>query len=209
MKPWRALLSGLAGSPRSRRSGAHQTGSAPEDVFARADERPGEPPGALDLALNEIEAGALEVYEQAGLPTTPGHYRQEPKSDVWTLIGARITPEEKFALAMEHPVEDGWRFARLEDLGARSTRSDLRAASGRLNEIAELRAARRGVLTGDHLLIAMELGGAWRALRDMQALKASRLTLTPPDLPEAVETEAKPAPKKRSRARRDKTAKPR
>ena len=60
-------------------------------------------------------------------------------------------------------------LAKLQDLGARSGRPDLRAASRLLNEIADLRLARRGVLTEDHLLVAMELGGAWRALRDAKA----------------------------------------
>jgi hypothetical protein len=51
----------------------------------------------------------------------------------------------------------------------------------------------------------MELGGAWRALRDSRARRASRLTLTVPD---ADPPASAAAPKKR-RARRDKSVKPR
>lgn len=149
-------------------------------------------PDALEVALAEIEIGALEVYARAGLPTEAGHYRKPPDADAWTFIDAKLSPEARFALTLEHPAEMGWRFARLQDLGARSDRPDLQAASRLLNDIADLRAARRGLLAEDHLLIAMELGGAWRALRDSKAVKASRLTLTPP------------TPPKKPRAKRDK-----
>lgn len=154
-------------------------------------------PEPIDAALEEVEAGALEVYARAGLPTTPGHYRRAPGSTEWTFIAARLSPEERFALTLDHPPDAGWRFGRLQDLGARGDRAELRAASRLLNDIASLRAARHGVLTQDHLLLAMELGGAWRALRDSKAVAASRLTLTPPKTP------------KKPRAKGDKTAKPR
>lgn len=158
-----------------------------------------EPEGAdrLEIALAEIEADALEVYARAGLPTEPGHYRKPPDVDAWTFIAATLPPEARFALTLEHPPERGWRFARLQDLGARSDRPDLQAASRLLNDIADIRTARHDLLTQDHLLVAMELGGAWRALRDSKAVKASRLTLTPPSSP------------KKPRAKRDKGVKPR
>ncbi len=178
------------------------------DPFVRPETEAREPPAALVRALAEIEDGALEIYASAGLPTEPGHYRKAPDASDWTFVGDRLAPQDRFTLALTHPVEEGWRFARLQDLGARSGRADLRAASRLLNEIDEMRAARRGLLNDDHLLLAMELGGAWRALRDARAVKVSRLNLKAPDLD--VETQApSPAPPKKRRARRDKPAKPR
>ncbi|WP_271165441.1 hypothetical protein ACETKC_16170 [Brevundimonas intermedia] len=181
-------------SGRSQRTDIHSAATSPFD--RPSDTEPGAP-DPLDIALAEIEAGALEVYARAGLPTDPGHYRKPPDTDAWTFIAATLPPEARFALTLEHPAEMGWRFARLQDLGARSDRPDLQAASRLLNDIADLRAARRGRLTEDHLIVAMELGGAWRALRDSKAVKASRLTLTPPSSP------------KKPRAKRDKGVKPR
>lgn len=178
----RALLSGLF----LRRSAA-----APADDHTDPFERPGdlEPtePDALSLALDEIEAGALDIYAAAGLPTQPGHYRRQPNSVEWTFLSADLGPSERFALTLEHPPEQGWRFARLQDLGARSDREDLRAASRLMTDVATLRASRREVMTQDHLLTAMELGAAWRALRDAQAVRTSRLTLSVPQ-PTRVKT---------------------
>jgi hypothetical protein len=200
---WRALLSRLVGRA-SARSGHAESDTGAATPFDRPPDVDIAEPGPLDRALAEIEAGALEVYAKAGLPTEAGHYRKPPDADQWSFISDRITPEARFALALEHPVERGWRFARLQDLGARSDRPDLRAASRLLNDIAALRAARRGVMTEDHLLAAMELGGAWRALRDSKAVKASRLTLTPPSPPIPPA-----ATSKKPRAKRDKTNAPR
>lgn len=204
---WRGLLSRLA----ARRAALEDRPPKPPaaDVFARPDDAPAEPPTALESALEEIEAGALEVYARFGLPTRAGHYRKAPGEDEWRFIAETLSPADRFALALEHPPEAGWRFARLQDLGGRSDRADLRAASRLLNEAARIRTARRGLLTEDHLLAAMELGAAWRALRDASAVRASRLTLLPPGRAPA----AKPRPARpqgpKSRPRRDKTEKPR
>ncbi|WAC60205.1 hypothetical protein [Brevundimonas sp. SL130] len=189
-------MSRLTG-PNSGRSRRTDLNSATTSPFDRPVDPEPTAPDALDVAFAEIEAGALEVYARAGLPTAPGHYRKTPDTEAWSFIAATLSPEARFALTLEHPAEMGWRFARLQDLGARSDRSDLQAASRLLNDIAELRTAKRGLLTQDHLLVAMELGGAWRALRDSKAVKASRLTLTPP------------TPPKKPRAKRDKSPTPR
>ena len=171
----RALLSGLF----SRRPTAAPVDDI-DDPFARpADLEPAEP-DALSLALDEIEAGALDIYAAAGLPTQPGHYRREPNSMDWTFLSADLGPSERFALALEHPPEQGWRFARLQDLGLSSDREDRRAASRLMADVATLKASRREVMTRDHLLTAMELGAAWRALRDAQAVRTSGLTLSVP-----------------------------
>ena len=171
----RALFSGLF----SRRPTAAPADDR-DDPFRRpADLEPTEP-DALSLAVDEIEAGALDIYAAAGLPTQPGHYRREPDSVDWTFLSTDLGPSERFALTLDYPSERGWQFSRLQDLGAKSDREDLRAASRLMADVATLRASRREVLTQDHLLTAMELGAAWRALRDAQALQTSRLTLSVP-----------------------------
>lgn len=191
---WRILLSRLSGPAASGRLRRTDDDSAAASPFDRPSDLEPSAPDPLEIALVEIETGALEVYARAGLPTEPGHYHKPPGTDAWTFIAATLSPEARFALTLEHPAEMGWRFARLQDLGARSERPDLKAASRLLRDIADLRSARRGLLTVDHLSIAMELGGAWRALRDSQAVKPSRLTLKPP------------APPKKARTRRDKSS---
>ena len=127
-------------------------------------------PDALSLALDEIEAGALAAYHRAGLPTEAGHYRQGPDG-AWAFLAADLTPQQRFALALDHPPEQGWRFARLQDLGARSEDRYARAASRLLSDVAALRATRREPLTRDHLLMAMELGAAWRAMTELHPPK--------------------------------------
>lgn len=182
---WRDLFSGWIGG---RRAMDQDSGF---DPFARPDAAEASEPEGLVLALDEIEAAALEVYASNGLPDQPGHYRLAPNETEWRFLGADMTPEARFALALEHPPEQGWRFARLQDLGARSDRTDLREASRLLNDIAVFRQARRSILTQDHLLMAMELGGAWRALQDAKAIRTLQLSLSVP---------------KKTRPRRDKPA---
>lgn len=122
-------------------------------------------PDTLDQALAEVERGALDVYAAVGLPTEPGHYRRDPNSRDWIFIATELSPAARFQLTLDHPPEDGWRFARLQDLGAHTDRTDVLQASRLLNEVAELRAARGSTLTRDHLLLALNLGDAWGAFR--------------------------------------------
>ncbi len=177
---WRALFPGLIGGRRARQQ------DVDPDPFVRPDADHAPESDDLSVALDEIEAAALELYASNGLPGQPGHYRLAPNETEWRFIGADLKPEARFALTLEHPPEQGWRFARLQDLGARSDRAELREASRLLNDIAVFRQARRGVLTQDHLLMAMELGGAWRALRDARAVRTSRLNLSVPRKTRAV-----------------------
>ena len=188
----RALLSGLF-SRKSPAAPAEDT----IDPFARPNELESEESDALTLALAEIEAGALEIYAQAGLPTQPGHYRRDPDTGDWVFIARYIEPSERFALALRYPPEQGWRFARLEDLGARSDREDVQAAARLMADVANLQAFRRTVLTQEHLLTAMELGAAWRALRDAQAFRTARLTLSVPEPapPRALQGDKPPKPR--------------
>lgn len=179
-----------------RRPAAAPVGDA-VDPFERPDDATPAEPDPLSLALDEIETGALAVYVGAGLPTQAGHYRRGPDSDDWTFMAAELTPQERFDLALKHPPEQGWRFARLQDLGARAAREDLRAASRLLHDVASVRAALREGVTRDHLLTAMELGAAWRALRDAQEGRSER--------PAEIEAEIPTPPA----AARDKRRKPR
>lgn len=188
----RALLSGLF---------SHKSPAAPAentiDPFDRRTDLAQEQSDALSLALAEIEAGALEIYAQAGLPTQPGHYRRDPDTGDWIFMARQIEPSERFALALRYPPERGWRFARLEDLGARSDREDVQAAARLMADVANLQASRHTVLTQEHILTAMELGTAWRALRDAQAFRTSRLTLSAPEpaRPKALKGDKPPTPR--------------
>jgi len=64
-------------------------------------------------------------------------------------------------------------------------------------DVANLQASRRTVLTQEHILTAMELGAAWRALRDAQAFRTSRLTLSAPEpaRPKALKGDKPPKPR--------------
>lgn len=184
---WRDLFSGLIGGRRAK------VQDVDIDPFARPVGVNASEPDALALALDEIEVQALEVYVAHGLPDQPGHYRRAPNETQWQFLGEHLTPQARFALTLEHPPEQGWRFARLQDLGTRSDREDLREASRLLADVADLRNAGKRMLTREHLLMALEIGVAWRTARDTRAISVSRLSLTAP---------------KKSRARRDKRSKP-
>ena len=157
MRPWR-LLPRLRGETSGPPLSDSDPFAAP-DRPARAD--------ALSLALSEMEAAATEVYALHGLPTRPGHYERGPRARRWRFIAEHLTPQERFERALAHPREAGWRFARLENLGERSNRPDLAAASALLTLAARLRQARHGPLGADDLLTAMELGATWRANREI------------------------------------------
>ncbi len=138
---------------------------------ARTEHRPAaEGPARLDAlsrALSEMESAAHEVYALHGLPTRPGHYERPPRARRWRFIAEELTPEERFQRALAQPPQAGWRFGRLEDLGARSNKADLAAASDLLRLARRLREARDGPLLAEDLLTAMELGAAWRANREI------------------------------------------
>ena len=161
MSLWRLL-------PRSRRE------TPQDDPFSTGDrtERRPAPEGparqdALSRALSEMEAAAHEVYALHGLPTRPGHYERPPRARRWRFIAEQLTPEERFQRALDQPRQAGWRFGRLEDLGARSNKPDLAAASDLLRLARRLREARDGPLLAEDLLMAMELGAIWRANREI------------------------------------------
>ena len=160
MSLWRLL-------PRSRRE-TPQDDPFPIDARAEDGRSPEGPrQDALSRTLSEMEAAAHEVYALHGLPTRPGHYERAPRARRWRFIAEELTPEERFQRALDQPRQAGWRFARLEDLGARSNKPDLAAASDLLRLAARLREARDGPLLAEDLLTAMELGATWRANREI------------------------------------------
>lgn len=161
MSLWRLL-------PRSRRE------TPQDDPFSTGDRTERRPAperlarqDALSRALSEMEAAAHEVYALHGLPTRPGHYERPPRARRWRFIAEQLTPEQRFQRALDQPRQAGWRFGRLEDLGARSNKPDLAAASDLLRLARRLREARDGPLLAEDLLTAMELGAIWRANREI------------------------------------------
>lgn len=174
--------------------------SAASDPFAAAGDRPAAEADALAALLGEIERAALAVYERHGLPTQPGDYHRAPGADAWTFIGEALTPDQKFALAADHPREAGWRFAARDDLGAAYPETpELIQASGALSGCAWLR-ARRGVAAAEALASALKLGALWRDIVQYEALLPdTSLTLTAIDKPaRARKKAALPSPSSKS-----------
>jgi hypothetical protein len=153
--------------------------SVSDDVFAGS--RPAAEHDALDPLLDEIETVALSVYEAHGLPTDRGHYARSPRTKIWKFIAEDLTPEERFALVQANPPERGWRFGQLGDLGRLSQNPDLKAAAELLDGAARLRVLRRRPVTPDDLAEVVRLGAAWSAVREVQVIRASPLSLTAPE----------------------------
>ena len=165
----------------------------PSHPFAEAGRLP-PPPDALSLQLDRIEATALAVYAEHGLPTRRGHYRKGPRAARWTWVAERLSPQDRFALVLARPPEKGWRHGSLEDIGAQEVdQPRLVEAARLLAGVARLRARLREGAMSEDLAAALTLGGDWRALEDARTLrKASRLSLRPP-----ASTGRKRAPKSR------------
>ena len=158
--------------------GRGETPVVPEPSIPDAPSPPPRRRDPLSLALAEMEAAALQVYALHGLPTRPGHYEKPPRARRWRFIAEHLPPSARFQRALEQTPESGWRFARLEDLGARSGKPDLAAAADLLGLARRLREAREGALVEEDLLIAMELGAAWRANREI-LIRAGEPRATP------------------------------
>ena len=189
---WRAWLPARRSAPPA---------PAETDPFTPpADFEPPPEDDALSLLLAEIQAGALAVYDRHGLPTRLGHYVRDPADGEWRFIAERLSPTRRFELMLEHPPEEGWRFARLEDLGARHRdHPEVEVASELLNAVSRLR-QNRASASADDLAEAIRLGQAWRALNapspELETLSAAPeaiaqasdstrapLALRPPDKP--------------------------
>jgi hypothetical protein len=143
----------------------------------RRDDRGGEqavvPSDALsdgvDSLLAEvaaIEATACDVYGRHGLPAQPGQYRRQGENGAWEKLGDQLTPAEKWAMIQAAPSEEGWRFASLDSIGARSTTPEIRHASAVLAACRGLRQRLTDAepITPQDLADAIRLGAAWRRL---------------------------------------------
>lgn len=197
---WRRLFSG-----RRRPERTSQIARA-ADVWERA----GKVATATLPVMAEVEALALKVYGDHGLPTRPGHYRRGPDDDHWTYLGEHVDAPYRWAMVLDRPPESGWRYATLEDIGRHPGGSpQLQAASGLLSTCRHLKSrltGREPGEPGDDIETAIRLGVEWRALQDalaQPARDASRLKLTRPvdALPEpAPGPAAKPKRTRRKKA---------
>lgn len=197
---WRGLLTGRRGDPEIGTAVARAA-----DVWEKAGRRA----SASLPTMAEVEASALKVYAEHGLPTQPGHYRRGPGSDGWDYLGQSVDIERRWDMVLERPSEDGWRFATLEDIGRfEGASAELRAASGLLAACRYLKDRMHGRAAGDpgdDIERAIRLGVDWQRLKDAQAWKeTSRLKLTTlePALPE-------PKAKAPAEARKKASSKPR
>ncbi len=173
---WRRLLSG-----RRRHEATRSAVATAADVWERA----GKTATATLPVMAEVEALALNIYRAHGLPTQPGHYRRGPTSDNWLYLGEQVDTNMRWAMVLDMPPEQGWRYATLEDIGRfDGAPADLRAASNLLATCRHLKSrlhGREAGNTGDDIETAIRLGADWRALTDAIALRGkSRLKLTTP-----------------------------
>ena len=173
-------------SNRNRR-GREATAVAAADVWERAGQRS----APVLPAIAEIEATALEVYAAYGLPVRHGHYQRAPEASEWVWLAEELPADLRFAMVLERPLEDGWRYATLEDLGRYpGAPNELAAAAGLLGGCRHLKDRLLGREPGDpggDIQSAIRMGANWQALREALAWREeSRLKLTVPSdvLPE-------------------------
>lgn len=155
----------------------------PEDAGRPEAVAPPPPPDdALSGLLAQIEALALDIYREHGLPVRRGHYRRGPRAAHWTFLGEHLEPEARWALVLERPPERGWRYGVLEELGLHGGQRGAAIAAGLLGDCARLRRWRQeGLSAADALAAAIRLGAEWRAVREARAMASgARLALTRP-----------------------------
>lgn len=189
MPAWREWLLG------NRGRGDRKTALAVAgDLWERAGRRA---PATLP-AIAEVEASALQVYADHGLPTQHGHYQRAPGAPEWTWLAEELPAELRWAMVLERPPEQGWRYATLEDIGRFPGASgELLAAANLLAECRHLKdrlTGREPGEPGDDIQTAIRLGFEWHALKDAMAWKEkARLKLTTPsDALSAPLSEAEP-----------------
>lgn len=144
-----------------RRQAVEETRAAAADSLATTT-------ADLRALLDEVSAAALTVYALHGLPCAPGHYRQPPGTADWEHLGDALSAEEKWALLDRGPAGQGWRYASLEQIGARAVVADVRYASGLLSACQGLRQRLKDgtPLSPQDLADAVRLGATWRRLTD-------------------------------------------
>lgn len=177
MPAWREWLLGNRG--RGRRSTGLAVATA--DLWEKAGRRA---PPALP-AIVEVEASALEVYAAHNLPTQHGHYQRAPGAAEWTWLAEEVPAELRWAMVLERPPEQGWRYATLEDIGRfPGASAELLAAANLLSDCRHLKdrlTGREPGEPGDDIQTAIRLGFEWYALKDAMAWKEkARLKLTTP-----------------------------
>ena len=189
MPAWREWLLG------NRGRGDRKTALAVAgDLWERAGRRA---PATLP-AIAEVEASALQVYADHGLPTQHGHYQRAPGAPEWIWLAEELPAELRWAMVLERPPEHGWRYATLEDIGRfPGASSELLAAANLLAECRRLKdrlTGREPGEPGDDIQTAIRLGFEWHALKDAMAWKEkARLKLTTPsDALSAPLSEAEP-----------------
>ncbi|GEM_PF-388118 len=74
---------------------------------------------ALAMMLEE----AVGVLKALGLPHRSGFYRWDPHRLEWAFLSSRMTPAERWAMVLEAPAGEGWRYATLPQL-VREARPD-------------------------------------------------------------------------------------
>ena len=146
------------------------------------------PPDAVSRLLTDIEATALAIYQAHDAPTRPGEYVRSPKTRRWRFLADRLSAEERWALVLANPPEDGWRYGALEDIGADPAEApELRAAAALLRGCRRLRASLRNrdlTSQADDIEAALRLGADWRTLKQALGRRESEpMKLTAPRKP--------------------------
>lgn len=208
MPAWREWLLGN----RGRRKRPTSVGAA--DLWEKAGRRD----AAILPLVREVEETAFRIYADHGLPTRPGHYQRGPDDAEWTWLAEELAAEIRWAMVLERPPEQGWRYAMLEDIGRfRGASPELLGAAALLATCRHLKSRLQGRTAGDpgeDIQAAIRLGADWRALQDAMAWReTARLKLTTPsdalpspDDPSIAKTgERTGAARKTRRARKPKT----
>ncbi len=157
--------------------------SVEEGGAVAASSQPSEARDDLRGLLDQVEATALGVFALHGLPSASGHYRQPPGSERWEHLAHALTPAEKWALLDENPTDQGWRYASLEQIGARSTIADVRHASGLLSACRglRLRLDESTAPSPQDVADAIRLGVTWRRLAESGSSARTPLQFHSPD----------------------------
>lgn len=75
---------------------------------------------ALTLMLEE----ATDVLKTLGLHSRPGFYRWDPHRMEWAFLSSAMTPAERWAMVLEAPTGEGWRYATLPQVTRREMPED-------------------------------------------------------------------------------------
>jgi hypothetical protein len=127
---------------------------------------PGEGVDSLLAEIAAIETAAAGLYGRHGLPDQPGQYRRRGDEGAWEKVADPRTPAEKWAMIQAAPPEEGWRFASLASLGARSEIAEVRQAAAVLAACRGLRQrlTEETPISPQDLADAIRLGASWRRL---------------------------------------------